>query len=73
MTTRELAKILRENYTRPPSGRKTVEIHLFGIRFAQQLRQVSILEVVEASGIPATYATEIAKGVALAEFVTPVV
>ena len=70
MKAHELARILKENYERPPSGKKTVEIHLFGIRHAAALTAVNIDEVVALAGLSKNYATEIRKGIALAPFVS---
>ena len=50
---------------KPPS-----RIHLFGIRHAQELRGVSLKELVREARIPASYHTEIHKGMRLAEYVT---
>jgi len=69
MSTAELADILRRNYNAPPSGKKTVEIHLFGIKYAAALKRVSIDEVVERAGISNTYGTELRKMVNLAPYV----
>lgn len=72
MNASDLAKILKANYNSPPSGKKTVEIHLFGIRHANALKVISIDEVVALAGISKNYATEIRKGIALADFVKPI-
>jgi hypothetical protein len=69
MTTAELAAILRRKYDAPPSGKKTVEIHLFGIKYAEALKGVSVDEVVERAGISKNYATELRKMINVAPYV----
>ncbi len=46
-----------------------VRIHLFGIDYADELEGVNLAELVAAAGVPKPYATEIRKGMRLAEFV----
>ena len=45
-------------------------IHLFGIRHADALWEVDLPELVAAAGVPKPYATEIRKGMRLAEYVS---
>ncbi len=52
------------------SGERVTMIHLFGIRYAEELGRVSIPDVVAASGISKSYATEVSKGMKLARHVT---
>lgn len=68
MTVEEAARVLRNVYDSPPGGRKSTAIHLFGIKYANELRSLSIREVVNRSGIP-DYVAEINKGRNLAEYV----
>ncbi len=47
-----------------------VAIHLFGIKYAEELKQHgSLTKIAEDAGIPASYATEIRKGINLSKFV----
>jgi hypothetical protein len=64
-----LAKTLRETVDRAPEGEIVVSIHLFGIRHEPELRDVSLRDLVDAAHIHRSYATEIRKGMRLAEHV----
>jgi hypothetical protein len=46
-------------------------IHLFGIKYAHEIKDinVSMKAIAKAAGIPESYGTEISKGEKLAEFV----
>lgn len=66
----DLVLALREAWRNAPPGDVVVRIHLFGIRHAAQLEGVHLKDLVEAAGIPQPYATEIRKGMRLAEHVT---
>ena len=68
MTVQELADRLRETAS-VPDGTKVVRIHLFGIKYAKELENVSIAEVVARAEINEPYKTEIAKGRNLAPYV----
>ena len=69
MQVPELARALREAVNRAPEGERVVSIHLFGIRHARDLREVSLRDVVDGAGIPRSYVTEVHKGMRLAEHV----
>lgn len=68
MTELDAGKRLRELYDDPRFG-KVVGIHLFGIRLADSLKSLDIIQVVRVAGIPESYATEVRKGMALAPYV----
>lgn len=65
-----LAEILGDTVQRAPDGEVVVSIHLFGIRYASELKGHSLKELVRMAHIPASYHTEIHKGMRLAEYVT---
>ena len=67
---RDLSRVLREAWEQAPDGDVVVRIHLFGIEHAEALGDVSLRDLVESAGIPKPYATEIRKGMRLADFVT---
>jgi hypothetical protein len=69
MTMEEAASILREMYETAPEGKKVVHIHLFGIRYAEHITDKSLKDLTALAGINESYATEIGKGVRLAEYV----
>ena len=70
MTIAELALQLRESVNGAADGERVVSIHLFGIRRARELQGVSLKDLVRIAGIPASYHTEVYKGMRLAEYVT---
>ena len=55
-------------YDDPATG-KAVSIHLFGIRYAEELGGMPIEEVVARAGLPKSYQTEVRKGMTLARYV----
>lgn len=69
MTVTDAAKILKCVYDNAPYGKTAVRIHLFGIKYADELADISSREVVSRAGIPHGYAAEIDKGRNLAEYV----
>ena len=68
MTVEEAAAILECVYKNAPDREIAVRIHLFGIKYADDLHSLSIREVVELAGVP-DYVTEIGKGRNLARYV----
>lgn len=64
-----LVRLLREAWADAPAGQIVVRIHLFGIRHARELEGVNLKALAEAAGVPVTYATEINKGMRLADWV----
>lgn len=69
MTVEEAAVRLRASYASACSGDKAVTVHLFGIRYARALSGLPLKELAARAGLPESYATELRKGVRLAEFV----
>ena len=75
MTVEEAAQILSSMYHAGKTaarGRATTAIHLFGIKYANDLSQLPIGEILHRAGISHTYHTEVRKGVRLAEYVAVV-
>lgn len=68
MTLEEAARLLREMYDDPRTG-KAVSVHLFGIRYAEALQDMSLQDIAVRAGISKSYGTEIAKGRTLARYV----
>ena len=66
---RDLSALLKEAWEQAPEGEVVVRIHLFGLDYVDELQDVKLPELVAAAGIPKPYATEIRKGMRLAEFV----
>lgn len=70
MTTKELSDILEEMYKSAEKNEKVTMIHLFGIKYHSQIKEVGIKNIIEQSGIYSSYHTEISKGIKLAKYVT---
>lgn len=72
MTKRELIAILNNMYFNSPDGELVASIHVFGIRFAEEIKATgaTFRELTSLADIPASYATELSKGVKLAKYVT---
>ncbi len=72
MSIKELGEKLSEMYHNAPAGDAVAMIHLFGIKYADQITKSSYSkkDVAQAAGIPQSYGTEISKGVKLAKYVT---
>lgn len=73
MTENELGKILKEMYDNAPDGYQVANIHLFGVKYASIIleNKFKATEIVHASGINSSYATEVSKGVKLSRYVIP--
>ena len=73
MTLNELSGKLSEMYNDAPKGDSVAMIHLFGIKYANEIKEsnYSKKDIIEQSGISASYLTELTKGVKLAEYVIP--
>ena len=71
MTLSELGTKLSEMYTNANKGDAVAMIHLFGIKYANEINQsnYSKKDIIEQSGISTSYLTELNKGVKLAEYV----
>lgn len=70
MTKNELGKTLRDMYDNAPDKDQVAMIHLFGIKFADQIiNKYTATEIVKASGIRPSYATEVNKGIRLSKYV----
>lgn len=70
-TVHELGVKLKEMYDNAPRKEQVTMIHLFGVRYSEDIQKVGIREVIEAAGIHSTYRTELNKAVKLAKYVTP--
>lgn len=71
MSELELSQILKGMYRNAPEGDSVAMIHLFGIKFSEQLKckNISISNVVLLSQIPVSYKAEVAKGIRLSKYV----
>ena len=70
MTANELGSILKNMYENS-KGDKTAMIHLFGIKYADEIRNNSYTprELLQIAQMPESYFAEINKGIKLAKYV----
>jgi hypothetical protein len=73
MTIQELGSKLSEMYNNAPKGDSVAMIHLFGIKYSNEIlkSKFSKKDIVKAARIQESYGTEISKGVKLAKYVNP--
>ena len=69
MQINEASRILADMYAKAEPREKAVTIHLFGIKYADQITDMSAREIVVGAGLPESYKTEIRKGINLAKYV----
>lgn len=71
MTKSELGLILKSMYENAPEGYQVANIHLFGVKYAEviQERRYKVSDIIVASGINRSYATEVSKGIKLSRYV----
>lgn len=68
-----LITILNDMYFNSPEGEAVAMIHLFGIKYAKDIKscEESMKKFAVAAGLNESYGTEISKGVKLAQYVWP--
>lgn len=73
MTENQLWLILKEMYENAQKGYQVANIHLFGVKYAKIIEDSNYksTDIVRASGINSSYATELSKGIKLARYVIP--
>lgn len=71
MDSAELAAILREMYNGANRNEAACQVHLFGIRYAQELQNCGcpLRDIVHLSGISMGYLSEVSKGIKLSRYV----
>ncbi len=70
MTITDLARILRNAHADGEGDMtQALNIHIFGIEYADSLSGVSLAELVKLAGIPPSYNRELAKGKRLSAYV----
>ncbi len=69
MTFDELAEVLRNMWESAPKGDKSLMVHLFGIRYANELEGMDLAALAELAGLSRSMETEIRKGRNLAQYV----
>lgn len=58
-------------YESAPQGYQVANIHLFGVKYADQIIKngYKVSEIIKASGLNSSYATEVSKGIKLSRYV----
>jgi hypothetical protein len=69
MMIEDAAKILARMYSTAPDREKAMQVHLFGIKYAEHIDGMPLQELAGRAGIPESYGTEIRKGINLARHV----
>jgi 5-methylcytosine-specific restriction protein B len=71
LTKNELSAKLNQMYYNAPKGEKVSMIHLFGIKYADEIKESGIAtkEIAKDANINESYGTEISKGVKLSKYV----
>lgn len=71
MTIEELSAILKDQYENAPDKEQVVNIHLFGIEYAETIKRhnFKISEILKLAEMNKSYAAEIGKGMKLSKFV----
>ncbi len=69
LTERQAADRLKRMYKTACSGEKTTQIHLFGIKHAEDIADLSVEAIVKLAGLHGSYVTEVHKGIRLARYV----
>lgn len=66
-----LGNKLREMYEKAPYGESVTMIHIFGIKYASEIKRNGFTsgDIIKASGLNSSYATEVSKGIRLAKYV----
>ena len=72
MTLQELGKILHEMYFDSEEGEAVAMIHLFGVKYAQDIKELGVSKkaIAKEAGLGESYGTEISKGVKLSRYVS---
>ena len=73
MTENELGRILKDMYDNAPQGYQVANIHFFGVKYASIIlnNNFKATDIIRASGINSSYATEVSKGIKLSRYVVP--
>lgn len=65
----QASKILAQMYKDALLNEKVVSVHLFGIKYADEIRDMSVKDIVIGAELYKSYQTEIRKGINLAKYV----
>lgn len=71
MTIEEAARILGQMYEAAgPAREQTTAVHLFGIKYSDEIQNMPLRELAVRAGISEKYQTEIRKGMRLSKYVS---
>jgi hypothetical protein len=70
MTLDQAVEKLKEQYETASDGEQVLQIHLFGIKFADELADLSLQDIAEQATGHRSYGTEIRKGIRLSRYVS---
>jgi hypothetical protein len=65
----EASELLKKMYEGAPEGAMVTSIHLFGIKYANEIGDLPIKQILVGAGMNKSYVTEINKGMNLAKYV----
>ncbi len=65
----QASQLLAQMYKEAQPKEKALSIHLFAIKYADQIRDMSAKDIVVGAELPESYKTEIRKGINLAKYV----
>ena len=65
----QASQILAQTYQEALAKEKALSVHLFGIKYADQIRDMSAKDIAVGAELPESYKTEIRKGINLAKYV----
>ena len=65
----QASKILARMYRGALPKEQALSTHLFGIKYADEIRDMSLKDIVVGAELPESYKTEIRKGINLAKYV----
>jgi hypothetical protein len=71
VTLNELGKILKDMYDNAPRGDQAAIIHLFGVKYADEIRnsEYTPKDILRSVNMPESYQAEINKGIKLSKYV----
>lgn len=69
MTPKELSSKLIQMYAYAEAGEQITTIHLYGIKYVNELKRYNLKCIVNEAGVPLSYIAEIRKGMNLAKYV----
>ncbi|MBP8850452.1 MAG: hypothetical protein KBG80_07840 [Breznakibacter sp.] len=71
MTDLALGLILKEMYDNAPKNEQVANIHLFGIKYADDIKREGFkaTEIIRTSGLQKSYSVELSKGMKLSKYV----